>query len=388
MPRVKSFDIPLLICTLMLAGLGILFIYSASYPKALSSADSDYNGFYYVGHQIVFVLVGLALMVACMYIPLSFWRRIFPWIIGSAGGLLLVALIMSAKHGHQSYIQIGPVQFMPSEFAKIALVLSMATFLAKRPWTVRTWKGMWNGPYWFWLIPTGLIALEQDIGTMMVIGLALIPILHTAGTKLKFILLPLALAALLGGVLVISGHLPTRISDRVQAWVNPTDKTNQASYHPYHSLIAVGSGGLLGRGLCQSREKWLYLPACQNDYIFAIICEEMGFVGTILLLIVPFAFLFYRGLSIAHSAPDEYSALVAVGCITMLATPMFINIAMVLNCLPSVGINLPFISYGGSSIVVNLMLTGLLLNVSSLQGVDQRQVAPRPPLRPAPGMAR
>lgn len=374
MQRVKAFDLPLFICVLTMVGLGIIFIYSSSYPKALVSQETGNNPFYFAGHQIVFALASLLLMLGCMYIPLQSVRRMYWALIGIGSLLLILTLVIStAKHGHQSYLVIGPVQFMPSEFAKIMLVLALATYLSRRPWELRTWKGWFSGTCWFWVVPALLIALEQDLGTMLVMGVATACILLIAGAKGRFIAVPLLVLALFGMLVAVSGHCPERVTSRVKAMLNPEDLANNASYHPRMSLMAVGSGGPLGLGFCHSRMKWFYMPAAQNDYIMAINCEEWGFAGIVLLIFLPFIFIIYRGFTIAHRAPNEFTALVAAGCTVMLLTPALINIAMVLNCLPSIGVNLPFISYGGSSIASTLMLAGLLLNVSTLRAEQQTE---------------
>lgn len=385
MQRVKAFDMPLFICVLMMAGLGIVFIYSASYPKAIISPETGNNGFYFAAHQIGFAVAGLFLMLGCMYIPLNILRRLY-WVLVVLGIclLLLTLAISTAKHGHQSYLVIGPMQFMPSEFAKIALVLALATYLSQRPWQLRSWKGFFSGPFWYWIIPAGLIALEQDLGTMLVMGIATACILLIAGAKVRFIGATLLGLGVLGLLLAASGHFPERVTSRLSAMAHPEDLSNNASYHPRMSLLAVGSGGPLGMGLTHSRMKWFYMPAAQNDYILAITCEEWGFIGIVLLIFLPFIFLVYRGFTIAHRAPNEFTALVAAGCTVMLLTPALINIAMVLNCLPSIGVNLPFISYGGSSITSTMMLAGLLLNVSTLRS-EQRiaRVMPAPTISSA-----
>ncbi len=384
MRRVKAFDMPLFICVLIMAGLGIIFIHSSSYPKALFSSETRSNSFYFAGHQIIFVLAGLVMMLGCMYVPLSSLRRLFWVLIGLGGALLILTLAIStAKHGHQSYMVIGSVQFMPSEFVKVVLVLTMATFLSRRPWLLRSWKGMWPAPYLFWGVPVVLIGLEQDLGTMLVMLLATACILLIAGAKFRFIGLPLLLLGVLGVLLFFSGHCPERVKSRIEAWVNTEDDSNYASYHPRMSLLAVGSGGPLGKGFGNSRMKWFYMPAPQNDYILAITAEEWGLLGTVLLVFAPFIFIIYRGFTIAHRAPNEYTALVAAGCTVMLLTPAVINISMVLNCLPSIGVNLPFISYGGSSITSTLMLAGLLLNVSMLRPEQKSPRAVPVPSAPA-----
>ena len=177
--------------------------------------------------------------------------------------------------------------------------------------------------------------------------------------------------------------LKPRTADRFRAWVQPENRTLIASDQPRNSLIAIGSGGLLGRGFCQGRQKWFYLPASQNDSIFAVIAEELGFFLTLALLFVPYMFLIFRGFAIAHGAPDEFSAMVAMGCTVMLATQALINLGMAMNLLPTIGINLPFISYGGSSVIASMMMAGLLLNVSTLRATTlDRRTAPQEVAQP------
>jgi len=160
--------------------------------------------------------------------------------------------------------------------------------------------------------------------------------------------------------------------DRIGAWIDPEGTHTNAGYQVMHSLIAVGSGGMLGRGFCQSLQKWSYVPGAQNDSILAIIAEEMGFILTLAVIFLPFTFLAFRGFSIAHRAPDEFSALVAAGATVMLTTQALINMAVALNCIPTTGITLPFISSGGSSLIASMMMAGLLLNVSALRPLQLR----------------
>lgn len=379
MRRSATFDMPLFFTILLLVGLGIALIYTASYPKAMAMVDAGdtdfFGGFYFAGRQIMFALIGLVCLFICAAMPLRALRRATFWIIiVTVGVLITVLLIGSALHGNKAWIRLGPLgQFQPSEFARVTAVLAMAAYLAQRPWTTRSLKGLWSGPIWYLLVPVGLIMLQGDMGTGLAFFGALVTLLAMAGVKFRYWGLPLLgiglVIALAVSAMMASGH-GGKIA-RFRAWMNPFDQTIQASYQPRQSLIAVGSGGLLGRGFCQSRQKWFYLPGAQNDYIFAIVNEELGLVGAIVFLGLYFI-LIYRGLSIAHRAPDEYSALVAAGATMMLATSAIINMAVVLNLVPCIGINLPFISYGGSSIIGSMMLAGLLLNVSMATGKEAR----------------
>lgn len=386
MRRVPAFDMPLFMCFLIMVGLGIIFIFSASYPKGLTNSDANGDVFYYTGRQILYAIIGLGAMMACMYIPLAQFRRLSGVISAVMIVLLMLVLAISkAKHGNQAYISLGPLgQFQPSEFAKVAIVLTLSAYLAKRPWSVKSWKGLLNGPIWYLLVPLVLVGLGQDLGTVFVIGTTTLVILLVAGTPFRYIGIPLLVIAGLGMLVVASGHCPDRVVSRVQAMMNPEDLANQSSYHPRNALIGVGSGGFLGKGFCQSGQKWYYLPAPQSDYIFAVICEELGFVFTLLMPIIFYLFITYRGFTIAHRAPDEYGALVAMGSTVMLVSQAIINMAVVLNVLPSMGINLPFISYGGSSLIACMMFAGLLLNVSALRSEQPSMRITSPPVSSAP----
>ena len=373
MRRVTAFDMPLFLCTLILVGLGIVFIFSASYPKALIRTETGGDAFFYTGNQIKYVLAGLVCLLICAFIRLEWfyrppWQKFFFWGIIAVMSLclLLVLIVGNDSHGNKSWLWF----FQPSEFAKVAVVITLASYLARRPWTVKSLRGLWSGPIWFLIVPVGFIVAEQDLGTAFAIAASIAIILVIAGVKFRFIGVPMLLLILGLAGIVLSGH---RV-DRIDAWRNPEDRTNPATYQPLNSLIAVGSGGLFGRGFCQSRQKWFYLPAAQNDSIMAIIAEESGFLLTVLALFLPYLFLVFRGFSIAHRAPDEFGSLLAIGCTVMLATQAIINMSVVMNVIPAMGINLPFVSSGGSSIVACMMMAGLLLNVSAMRpGVNARR---------------
>lgn len=371
MRRVSSFDMPLFVCFLILVGLGVAYVYTASYPRAL--ADAGGNSFSYAGKQIIFAILGLGLMTACMYTPLPFIRRHVIWILGAIVALLLVVLIWgAARHGNKAWVQIGPVQFQPSEFAKVAVVVILAAKIAGDPDSTRTLRALFTGPYLYLGIPLVLILAQGDLGTATVFALASILLVGIAGAKFRYWGLPgLVLLGLAAGYVLTGNH-----AGRIAAWRDPMNEVLPASYQPRNSLIAIGSGGLFGQGFCQSREKWFYLPGAHNDYILAIIAEELGFLLMLLLVFVPYLFVIFRGFTIAHKAPDEFSALVATGCTVMLATQALVNMSVVTNLVPCMGINLPFISYGGTSLVASMMMGGLILNVSrTRKQVRQRRRA-------------
>lgn len=367
MRRSPTFDMPLFICFIFLVGLGITCVYTASYPKAIVDGGSSFS---YAGKQTLFALIGLIAMFACMYTPLSFFHR-YARVIGIVTVALLVTVLAFGKatHGNTSWLSLGPFKLQPSELAKVAIIIILAAFLAARPWAVRSWKGLIFGPYLYLGLPLVLIIAQGDLGTATVFAIGGITLLAIAGTRFRFWGVPVLVLLGLGAMVVLTGHR----ADRIEAWRNPLDTRNAASFQPRYSLLAIGSGGLFGEGFCQSRAKWS-LPGAHNDYIFAVIAEELGLFLLLLFLFVPFLFLTFRGFTIAHRAPDEFSALVAAGCTVMLVTQTLVNMFVDTNLFPCMGITLPFISYGGSSLMASMMMAGLLLNVSGIRlGQRSRQ---------------
>jgi len=385
MRRIAAFDMSLFLCVLILVGLGIACVYTASYPKALALTETGGDSFFYAGKQIKNVLVGLVAMMAFTYLPLGIFYRhprrdAFFWGLVTVVGVMLLAVLVlgQSKHGNKSWV----MGIQPSEFAKVGIVLTLSAYLARNPWMVKTMRSLFAGPVWFLFIPAALIMGQKDLGTTLMVVLATMIMLMIAGTKARYIGILLAVLALpMFGLILVK----PRTAERFRAWAQPENRTIIASDQPRNSLIAIGSGGLLGRGFCQSRQKWFYLPASQNDSIFAVIAEEFGFFLTVLLLFCPYLFLIFRGFSIAHGAPDEFHTLVAMGSTVMIATQALINLGMAMNLLPTIGINLPFISYGGSSIIASMMMAGLLLNVSTLRSATatRPETAPGDAMQPA-----
>ncbi len=388
MRRSSPFDTTLFVAVIALIAVGWSFIYSASYPRAISSAETNHNSFFYAASQIKYTLFGAVAMIACWKIPLHLYRRYAVWIIGFTI-MLLVAVLVFGKltHGNQAYFRIGTIQFQPSEFAKVAIILTLSALLARRPSLLKTWEGLCRGPIWFVIVPAVLILLEQDLGMTIAVTVATTLILLVAGMKFRFLGVPLLVIGL--GIFLVYGtlaaatggkpwkkfegtKLETRFN-RVRAWLNPWDGSIKESFHPRNSLIAIGSGGMVGRGVTEGRQKWFYLPAPHNDYIVAVMAEEIGFLGIAVFVFGLYSLLIFRGFSIAHRAPDEYAALVAVGCTMMLAVSALINISVASNAIPSMGLNLPFVSYGGSSLIASMMMAGLLLNVAALQPARDRR---------------
>jgi len=377
---------PLFLSFIVLLGFGIVAVYTASYPKAMTMPEAGFNSFYFTQRQIVFAVIGLALMFFIIARPLE-WIYRYSYHVYIVTIVLLVMVLVFGRVVHGNQLSIWGIQ--PSEFAKVGLILALSAYLAKYPWRLRSSRGLITGPLPILGLLVVILMLTKDLGTTLATVAASVAMLAVAGMKFRFWGLPvLGLLALIGLMLLIGPKALTKVfgprADRFAAWMNPEDTSIKESFQPRNSLIAIGSGGLIGRGFCQSRQKWFYLPGAHNDYIMAVLSEELGFLKLLLFLFLPYMYMVYRAFTIAHRAPDEYGALVATGCTVMLATQAIINMSVVTNIIPCMGINLPFISYGGSSLVASLLMAGLLLNVSTMRQVKERKNGEEPAMPPPP----
>jgi cell division protein FtsW len=268
--------------------------------------------------------------------------------------------------GASRWIWFGCFSFQPSEIAKFALILYLADVLARKQRQIdRFWKGLMM-PLALCFLMLGLIIMQPDLGTTVLMALMLVVMLFVAGARLR-LLLPLALAAPPAiYALVFSSDYRKR---RIIAFLNPWADPEGTGFQIIQSFIALGSGGLTGMGLAQSRQKFYYLPAAHTDFIFSIIGEELGFIGAAVIVTL-FLALLMLGMSICRKAPDFYGHLLAFGIVSVISLQAIINIAVVTGTLPTKGLPLPFISFGGSSMIVNLFAVGVLMNIGKHMGMD------------------
>jgi cell division protein FtsW len=376
-------DLPFLMLTLLLLGIGLIMMLSASYATAYydSKVSSPY---YYFIRQLIFGVGGLAVLYFVSKINYQSLRWLSVFILIAAFVLLVLVLVpgVGVTHNHaQRWMKIlivaGP-EFQPSEVAKLGVVLYFAARLSKRStekkkkWSKRSYIGTFLN----WLDRIGLLELipyavillaivalmyfEPHMSGTILILVAGAAILFAAGVKLYWFI---GGGAIMGGLLWFlitnTDYMTTRIAIWKNPWLDPSDTGFQA----IQSLYAIGSGGLLGLGLGNSRQKFLYLPEPENDFIFAIVCEELGFIGAALVLVL-FALLIIRGYWLAVHARDRFGALLIVGIITLFAFQVFFNIGVVTGLLPVTGISLPFFSYGGTALVIQLAEMGIVLSVS------------------------
>lgn len=354
-------DYVLIITVFALAILGLIMLSSAS---AVLSYEKFGNNYYYFTHQLIYgVLLGFVAFVIMSKIDYHHWKKFAAFLLIATLVLLIMVFIpgLGFKYGGaQRWIHFGSWTFQPTELAKLTFLLYLATWFDKRQKGVKDWNSGFL-PFVSVLAMVGLlIVLQPDIGTMSIIMLSAIVVYFIAGANISHLLLLGAGGASL--FLLLIKIAPYRMA-RLTVFLNPEIDPQGIGYQINQALLAIGSGGLFGRGLGKSIQKYNYLPEASGDSIFAIIAEELGFIR-VLILIVLFLILAIKGFLIAKRAPDFYGKLLATGITTWLSFQAFINIAAIVNLLPLTGIPLPFISYGGSALLFSLAAIGILINIS------------------------
>ena len=356
----QGVDIPFLVLILMLLAVGLVMLYSASFAQ--SEYDTGYtSSTRYLQKQGVCALIGLVAMYFFSRIPAWFWSRL-AWPIYGAGIVLLLSVLAFGEsvNGAKRWINIAGIQFQPSEIAKFSMILLLARLTRLYGEDAATFR---YGVLGFGCAMLGLLiplALEKHLSAIMLMGMVGVVMMFIAGTSPKWLAAGAAAAAVF--VLIYISFMGYA-GDRVTAWLHPEQDPGDTGYQILQSLYAIGSGGLFGLGFGRSRQKYLYLPFQYNDYIFAIICEELGLVGAIAIIAL-FSAAIARGYWIALRARDRFSTVLAAGPITLIAVQTVLNLGVVTNLLPSTGIALPFFSYGGTALAVNLGEMGILLSIS------------------------
>ena len=355
-----SVDIPFLVLILLLLAVGLTMLYSASYAQ--SYYDTGYTiSTRYLQKQAVCAAIGLVAMYGFSRIPAVFWYR-SAWIFYGISILLLLCVLLVGQevNGARRWIQIAGLQFQPSEVAKFAMILLFARLTRQFGAAAREFRyGVlgFGGALMGILVP---LALEKHLSAIMLMGMVAVVMMFVAGTSPRWLLAGAGAAAVF--VLVYITFMGYA-GDRVTAWLHPEEDPGDTGYQILQSLYAIGSGGLFGLGFGRSRQKYLYLPFQYNDYIFAVVCEELGLAGGVLIICL-FAATILRGYWIALRARDRFSTVLATGLITLIAAQTVLNLGVVTNLLPSTGIALPFFSYGGTALAVNLGEMGILLSIS------------------------
>jgi len=354
-------DYWLLILSAILLAIGLIVVYSISPGLA---AQSGLSANHYVNKQLIAVGAGIVAFIACAHVPLSAWRRLErPLIMMALGAAVAVQLFGEQVNGAYRWVQIGGISFQAAELIKLALLVWLAGFLIDR---IRDGnlsdKQKSFKPLIIALVILGVVVakFQSDLGSMGVMVAIMVAMVFVAG-------MPLKKFALIGSVIVIGTALAIGTSsyrrDRLQTYLNPAQDCESTGYQSCQALIAVGSGGMFGLGLARSVQAYGYLPEAANDSIFAIFAEKFGFVGTTALLGLFVAF-FARLKRLIERAPDDYSRLLVTGILAWLSTQAIINIGAMIGLLPLKGITLPFISYGGTSLLFVAAAAGLAFQVS------------------------
>jgi len=357
----------LIVCALV--GTGIVMVYSSS----SISADTKFgDSIHFLKRQSCFALIGLLLMFFVMNIRYQVLQRVvYPIIIISFLLLTLVLIpgIGTTIGGSTRWFRIGPLSFQPSELAKLALIIFIAYSLSKKKeQTIKSFSIGFLPHLIVTLVMSGLVLLQPDFGTAMILFSLFFILMFAAGTKIRY------LASLLGVMSVGCYFLITCVGyrlDRITAYLNPWEDPTATGFQIIQSFLAFGSGGLWGAGLGNGKQKLFYLPEPHTDFICSIIGEELGFIG-VLLVIILFIILFFCGLKIALKAPDLLGTYLALGITSLISLHAVVNLGVVMGLLPTKGSTLPFISYGGTSLVFSLIGIGILLNISSQLPVKRR----------------
>lgn len=358
--RQQGVDVPFLALILLLLAVGLVMLYSASYAQ--SEYDTGYtSSTRYLQKQGVCALIGLVAMYFFSRLPARLWSNL-AWPIYAAGIVLLLAVLAFGEsvNGAKRWINIAGIQFQPSEIAKFSMIVLLARLTKRYGEDAAAFR---YGVLGFGCAMLGLLvplALEKHLSAIMLMGMVGVVMMFVAGTRSKWLGLGAAAAAVF--VLIYISFMGYA-GDRITAWLHPEQDPADTGYQVLQSLYAIGSGGLFGLGFGKSRQKYLYLPFQYNDYIFAIICEELGLVGA-LAIIALFSATIARGYWIALRARDRFSTVLASGLITLIAVQTVLNLCVVTNLLPSTGIALPFFSYGGTALAVNLGEMGIILSIS------------------------
>ena len=367
--KLRPFNFLIFTFTLILIALGIVMVFSASTPAAKNQFDNIYH---YLYQQLIAFGVGLVALLAASFVNYKLYKK-FAWFIYGAAivllGLVLIPGIGTIYNGAQRWITIGSFDLQPSEIYKFALIVLFSKLLSEdKIKTGKFFKGymLYIG---ILIVSAVLLILEPHLsGTIIVLIIGMV-LLFAGGAKLWHMLVTIipALAGL-GYIAMYTEYM----KERIVTWLDPFAYAQGEGYQVVQSLYAIGSGGLLGKGAGKSMQKFLYIPEPQNDFIFAILAEELGFFGVVVVIVL-FVMLMYHGIKVAKNSPDKFSGLMATGISALIFIQATLNIAVVTGSVPATGISLPFFSAGGTGLVMFMGEIGILLNISRYAGKVRKE---------------
>lgn len=368
----RGVDVPFVLLILVLLAIGITMMFSASYPVAYYEIGDSY---YYLKRQLLFALIGLAIMMLVSFLDYHYYHRFAAFVLGlSYFALVLVLVLPSQEGGVHRWIGVGAFGIQASEISKFAIILFMAHWGSRYYDKMDTFKyGVLPGAAVF--LSTALLLLfEPHYSCIVIIAMLTVVMMYVSGIKLKWLAIGAGILAVLILLLWVTGML-TYAMERMDGWGQALNEDLDrdmwnSTWQTRNSLYAIGSGGLFGLGLGQSRQKYLYLPEPQNDFIFAIVCEELGLVGAVVVLLI-FALLVWRGVIISLRARDRFGKLLGIGLISHIGLQVILNILVITDWLPNTGISLPFFSYGGSSLLTLMFEMGVILSISRSSNMEK-----------------
>src|SRR6056297_2641242 len=356
----KSIDWVLLLFIIILVLIGFIMVFSSSYPDGYYNFGG--NGFYFFEKQVIAGILGIVLMFIASFINYKIYKKLSLvfLMVSLIAGVSLFTAYGTEANGAQRWINLGPLTLQPSEIIKVSSIIYLAYLLEKKNKVIHKFKDGYL-PIVFWIVFFGgLIVIQKDMSTSLVLVLTLGIMFFISGANLFYITASIGLLGAASYYLIMQEQY--RI-DRVTSFLDPFKYKLSLGWQVVQSLYAFGTGGLIGTGLGQSRQKFFYIPEPYNDFIFSIIGEEIGYIGAIL-VIVCYIIVIWRGLRISINADDLFGAYIATGITSLIGIQAFIHIAVVTSSMPPTGIALPFISAGGTSLVILLGSIGILLNIS------------------------
>lgn len=380
LPKRGTPDFQLLILTLLFVGFGLVMVFSASSSLTLASDKFGNDAFYFVKRQVVWAVLGSFVMFTVMNIHYSKFKKWYAPIFMITLLLLLYVASTERINGAKSWMNIGGLGIQPTELAKISIILYLSALITKKGERLRDLRTGYIPVMIIVGIVAGLIMMQPDLGSCLILVATSGLVIYAGGASMKHILGSIALLvigaglvlAVMTGIESLSSSPPSAEVNqvkqdyrqgRIEAFLDPESNADGSGYNIIQSLIALGEGGTQGSGFGQSVQKLHYLPYPYTDFIFAVIGEELGFVGTAMFLIL-YLYFIWRGILIALRCTDPFGTLVGIGVMGLIAIQAFINIGGVTNTIPLTGVTLPFISYGGSSLLVTMLCMGIMLSIS------------------------
>ncbi|MBW2650944.1 MAG: putative lipid II flippase FtsW [Deltaproteobacteria bacterium] len=360
-------DIALFIVTIILVVIGTVMIYSSS---SIIAMEKYGDGYHYIKKQILFVLLGLGIMIGISRLPYHCWKRVaYPGMLISIAllALLIIPGFGAKVGGATRWFRVGYVSFQVSELVKIMLVIFLAHYLTKKIARIKEFSRVFMVPLVVLLIILGLVLYQPDFGAAVIMVVVFMLMFYLAGGRIVYLAGLVAAVIPVGVALII--HESYRMQ-RLMSFLDPWEDPTRTGFQIIQSFISFGSGGAFGVGLGNSMQKLFYLPEPHTDFILSVIAEEGGFVGVIIVLVL-FCVLIIRGFVISFNCTDLFGMLLASGLTTVIALEAFINMAAVMGLIPTKGLVLPFLSYGGTSLMMCMVTVGILLNISSCQERDE-----------------